>query len=162
MANSPKSRRTNKAAESVETAFAQGAEAFPSFEVPEIVRSFAEQSITQTRDAYLRVKNAAEEASELLETSLEATRGNAREVQLKSLDIAKEHADASFELARGLLAANSVADAWQLQTDFARERFEAFLGFSKDVQESLTKAGTEAGKPAKAFVERTLSVVNAA
>jgi phasin family protein len=56
----------------------------------------------------------------------------------------------------------SVSDAVQLQTAFARERFEAFVDYSKDVQEMISKAGAEAGKPAKVILDRTLSFAKAA
>jgi phasin len=134
----------------------------PSFEVPELFRSLAEQSLTQTRDAYGRIKAATEEATDIMEQSFENTRESVREVQFKALDAARENAEATFDLFRQLLGVTSVSDAIQLQTAFARERFEAFVDYSKDVQNTLTKVTSEAGKPAKALFERTLSQTKAA
>ena len=134
----------------------------PTFEVPEMFRSFAEQGLTQTREAYGRLKAVAEETTDVMEESFETTRESVREVQFKALDAARANADAAFDLARNLLAVTSVADAIQLQTAFARERFEAFVDYSKDVQGALTKVGSEAGKPAKALLERTMSQAKAA
>jgi phasin len=134
----------------------------PDFEVPEILRSFTEQGLNQTREAYARMKSAAEEATDALEDSLETTRESVREVQFKALDMAKSNADAAFDLMRKLLATTSVADAMQLQTAFARERFEAMVDYSKDVQATVTKAGTEAAAPAKAMFEKAMSVAKAA
>ncbi len=134
----------------------------PNFEFPEVVRSFTEQGLNQTREAYARMKSAAEEATDILEDSLETTRESVREVQFKALDMAKANTDAAFELMRQLLATTSVADAVQLQTAFARERFEAFVDYSKDVQATVTKAGTEAAKPAKAMFEKAMSAAKAA
>jgi phasin len=145
------------AKEAIEAAFA-----YPKFEVPEVVRSLAEQGLKQTREVYARAKNAAEEATDLLEDSLEASRKSMRDAQFKALDMAKANTDATFELLRQLLTVTSVSDAVQLQTAFARERFEAFVGFSKDVQEMMSKAGAEVGKPAKAILDKTLSFAKAA
>jgi phasin len=131
------------------------------FEVPEVFRSFAEQGLTQTRETYGRMKAAAEEASDLMEESFQSTRENLREVQFRSLDVARANADATFDFARDLLAVNSLADAIQLQTAFARERFEAFVDYYKDVQSALTKASAEASKPAKALFDRTLHQADA-
>ena len=50
----------------------------------------------------------------------------------------------------------------QLQTAFARERFEALVDYSKDVQATLTKVGTEASKPAKAIFDKAMSAAKAA
>jgi phasin len=135
---------------------------YPKFEVPEYFRSFAEQSLQQTREGYARMKTAAEETTDMLEESMETTRESLREVQFKALDIAKANADASFDLARQLLSTNSFADAIQLQTAFARERFEAFMDYSKDVQATLNRVGAQAAKPAKDAFDRVLSMSKAA
>jgi phasin len=135
---------------------------FPNFEIPEMMRSFTEQGLNQTREAYARMKSAAEEATDVLEDSLETAREGMREVQFKALDMAKANADAAFELMRQLLGTTSVADAVQLQTAFARERFEALVDYSKDVQATVTKAGTEAAKPAQAMMEKAMAATKAA
>ena len=77
-------------------------------------------------------------------------------------DVAKDNADATFELVRKLLTVTSVADAVQLQTTFARERFEALVDYSKDLQTTWTKVGAEAAKPARALFDRTVSQAKAA
>jgi phasin len=153
---------TASTAKSAASDVADAAFAYPQFEVPEMFRSFAEQGLTQTRDAYARMKAAAEETTDIMEESFETTRDNVREVQFKALDVAKENADASFELVRKLLTVTSVADAVQLQTAFARERFEAFVDYSKDVQTTWTKVGAEAAKPARVLFDRALSQAKAA
>jgi phasin len=134
----------------------------PTFDVPEFVRNFAEQGFTQTREVYARAKNAAEEATDMIESSMEASRESVREVQAKALDIAKANTDAMFELARNLIAATSPAEAFQLQTAFARERLEAFVEYSKDVQASMSKVGAEAANPARSFFGKTLNIGKAA
>jgi len=134
----------------------------PNFEVPELFRSFAEHSLTQTREAYARIKSAAEDATDILEDSMETTREGVREAQLKALELAKANAEAAFDLVKQLLTTTSVADAVQLQTAFARERFEALVDYSKDVQATLTKVGADASKPAKAIFEKAVSTAKAA
>jgi phasin len=129
----------------------------PKFEVPEVLRSYAEQGLNQSREAYGRMKAATEEATDALEESFESTRDSMREVQLKALDAAQANAEATFEFARKLLNVNSVSDALQLQSNFARERFEAMVDYTKDVQSTLTKVGTEAAKPAKALFDRAMN-----
>jgi phasin len=171
MATAPKTRPA-KAAEKTTQATVTAAQtakdasdaafAYPKFEVPELVRSFAEQGLKQTREAYARAKSAAEEATDLLEDSLETNRKSMREAQFKALDIAKANTDATFELMRQLLTASSISEAIQLQTAFARERFEALVDYSKDAQEMMSKAGADAGRPAKAIFDKTLSFAKAA
>ena len=56
--------KTASAAKSAAKDFTGAAFSLPNFEVPEIFRSFAEQGLTQTREAYARMKSAAEEATD--------------------------------------------------------------------------------------------------
>jgi phasin len=142
--------------------FGRAAFSYPAFEVPELFRSFADQSLSQTRENYQRMKAAAEEATDLLEESLETTRENVRDAQLRALELAKANTDATFELFGKLMTTNSIADAVQVQTAFARERFEALIDYTKDAQATFAKAGTEAAKPVKAMFEKTLSAAKAA
>ena len=125
--------------------------AYPSFEVPEAFRSFAEQGLAQTREAYARVKARAEEATDMIEESFETTRDSMRDVQLKALDVAQANAEATFDHVRKLLGVTSVADAFQLQTSFARERFEAlcrlFQGRAVDAEQGRRR-GHQAGQDA--------------
>ena len=149
--------KTADAAKATARTMSDAAFAQPTFEVPEVVRSFAEQGLTQSREAFGRMKAATEEATDVLEESFESTRDSMREVQFKALDVAQANAEATFDFARKLLTVSSVTEAMQLQSTFVRERFEAFVDYSKDVQGTLTKVGTEASKPAKVMFERALS-----
>jgi phasin len=153
---------TEKTAKSAAKDFTGAAFSLPNFEVPELFRSFAEQGMTQTREAYARFKGAAEDATDMLEDSMETTREGVREAQFKALDVARANTDAAFDFFKQLLTTTSVADAVQLQTSFARERFEAMVDYSKDVQATLSKVGTEASKPAKAIFEKAMSSAKAA
>jgi phasin len=168
MATAPKGRTAKTAEKAADTAAeaAKGtmdaAFAYPKFEVPELVRSFAEQGLKQSREAYARVKDAAEEATDLLEVGLETSRKSVREAQFKALDMAKANTDASFELMRQLLTATSVSNVMQLQTAFARERFEALMTYSKDMQQMMSKASADASEPAKAMFEKAFSFAKAA
>ena len=154
--------KTATAAKSAAKDFTGAAFSLPNFEVPEMFRSFTEQGMTQTREAYARIKSAAEDATDMLEDSMETTRESVRETQLKAIEMAKANTDAAYDLFKQLLTTTSVADAMQLQTAFARERFEALVDYSKDVQATLTKVGTEASKPAKAIFDKALSAAKAA
>lgn len=161
-ANVNAAERTAGAARTVAKDMTDAAFAYPTTEVPEMMRSFAEQGLNQSREAYSRMKGAAEDATGMLEESFNANRENMRTVQYKTLDAAQANTEAAFDLFRKMLSVNSFADAVQVQTSFARERFEAFMDYSKDMQSTLTKVGAEAAKPAKAIMDRTMNQAKAA
>ena len=76
--------KTASAAKSAAKDFTSSAFSLPNFEVPELFRSFAEQGMTQTREAYARMKSAAEDATDMLEDSMETTREGVREAHFKN------------------------------------------------------------------------------
>ena len=139
-------------ADKAETAFAAA-----GFEVPEMFRNVTEQSLTQSREAYARMKAAAEEATDAMEESFGKSRDGVLEFQKKSLEITKANADATFELVRQLLGVTSVTDAVQLQTAFMRERFASLVDYSKDVQATYEKVANDAAKPAKTLFDRAVT-----
>lgn len=136
---------------------AEAAFAAAGFELPEMFRSVAEQSLTQSREAYAKIKTVAEEATDAMEESFGKSRDGVLEFQRKSLEITQANADAAFELARRLLGATSVTDAVQLQTAFMRERFESLVDYSKDLQATYEKVANEAAKPAKTLFDRAVA-----
>jgi phasin len=119
-------------------------------EMPELFRSMSETGITQARDTYVRLKTAAEEATDAMEESFEATRAGLVTLQNKALDAAERNSAATFGFLRSLLGVTSAADAVQLQTSFARERFEAFVDYAKDVQTTMAQVTQDASRPARA------------
>lgn len=140
-----------KAKKNAKEATGRAAEAWsvPSYEVPEAFRAMTEQGVEQARESYSRMKAVAEEATDVVEETFETTRDSVLALQLRSLDAAKANTDAYFDLTRKLLGTRSVADALQLQTSFARDRFEAFADYAKDVQTGVAKLSEEAARPAQ-------------
>lgn len=149
-----------KAAAKTVKAFEAPFEAFnfsiPSAEIPAAFRDFAEKTLTGSKDAYAKLKTAAEEATEAFEDTVETARSGALEFSHKSLDIAKTNTDAAFAFARELLTAKTFAEALELQTAFAKKQFETFTAQAKEVQELSQKLATEASRPLKASYDKAV------
>jgi phasin len=162
-AKTPKTPKTGPSQSSTLPPFAGlltgGNGSFAAF--PETMRDMAEKSATQARDAYARMKTAAEEASELMETSVAAARDGAMAFSVKALDAAKANSDASFALARELFAARTWADVIQLQSAFARKHFEATAAQFKEFQALTEKVVTDATKPVADQVKKTFDGLKA-
>ena len=158
------SQAAEKARKTAKETAARAADAWqvPSYEVPEALRAMTEQGIEQARETYSRMKAVAEDATDMVEETVEATRDGVTALQLRSLDAAKANADAYFEFTRKLLATRSVADAIQLQTAFARDRFDAFVDYAKEVQSEVTKLSEEAARPAREAFAKALNETKAA
>jgi phasin len=127
----------------------------PSMEVPVVFREFAENSISQARDAYSKMKTAAEDATDAVQDTYETARSGAFTIGVKALDAAQANTEASFSLAKDLFGAKTVSEVIELQTAFARKQFDAFTAQAKEFQDLTQKFVTDTTKPVTAKVEKT-------
>src|SRR4029079_4366838 len=97
----------------------------PSVEIPSSFREFAEKSVAQARDAYAKLKTAAEDATDMVEGSFETAREGAFTLGVKALDAAKHNTDASVAFARDLFGAKPVSEMIEVQTAYTRKVFDA-------------------------------------
>ena len=134
---------------------------FSAFQFPGAFRDMAEKSVTQAREGYAKMKTAAEDATDLVGTSVEAAREGALALSVKALDAAKTNSDASFALARELFGAKTFAQVIELQSAYARKLFESVTVQFKEFQQLTEKVVTDATKPVADKVEKTLKAVAA-
>jgi len=132
--------------------------AFPTsaFEIPSVFREAADKSVTQFRDSYDKMKTAAEDATSMVEETMESARSNALGMSEKTLEAARTNSEASFELMRDMFAVKSVSELVELQTAFARKQFDTATIQFKEFQELSTKFVTDTTKPVTASVEKTM------
>lgn len=165
-AKKPTAAKTAQAqvADVMETIEANVTELFPmsTAEVPEAFRDMAEKGVSQARENYAKVKAAAEEATDVLEESFETARGNTLDLSTVAMDAAKANIDAGFAFMKDFMAVKSVSEAVELQTAFARERFDASTAQAKDMQAKVTKMTEEASKPVKDAMAKSMEAFKAA
>jgi phasin len=157
---------TAKSAKSASKAASAAFEAFnfqaPNFDVPAAFRDFAEKSVSSARDGYAKIKTASEDATSLLEDTLETAREGAFAISAKAIDAVKSNSDASFALAKDLFGARTVSEVIELQTSFARKQFDAFTTQFKDFQAMSEKFVTDTTKPVAEKVEKTFKELKVA
>lgn len=134
----------------------------PNFEVPAAFRDFAEKSVTSARDTYEKMRSAADDATGLVEETLETAREGAFAIGVKTLDAAKTNTDASFALARDLFSAKSLTEVMELQSTFARKQFDVFTAQVKEFQALGEKFVTDTTKPVTSKVEKTMKEMRVA
>ncbi|ASP36106.1 phasin [Labrenzia sp. VG12] len=154
----PKSRTTKaKAAPAAAGVAFPDFEAFamPNMEVPAVFREATEKGIENAREAYAKVKTAAEDATDLMEDTFETSRQGVVEFNHKAVDAAKANADAAFTFIKDIMSVKSLAEAIELQSTFARSQFDALSTQSKEMQELATKLGTDVSAPVKEAMEKS-------
>ncbi len=153
----PKARATKaKAAPATPAAFPDfEAFAMPQMEVPAAFREATEKGIENAREAYAKVKTAAEDATDLMEDTFETSRQGVVEFNHKAVDAAKLNADATFNFVKDIMSVKTLAEAIELQSTFARQQFDTLSAQSKEMHELATKLGTDVSAPVKEAVEKT-------
>jgi phasin len=132
----------------------------PNFEIPAAFREMAEKSVSQARDAYGKLKTAAEETTGLVEETFENARDGAIAFSVKAIDAAKSNSNASFALVRDLFGAKTMSEVVELQSAFARKQFEAMTEQMKELQALGEKYVTTTTRPVTAKVEKTMKDLN--
>jgi phasin len=159
-----KTTKTAKASAKTAATVPFEAFSFPTqpFEVPDAFREMAEKSVSQARDTYSRMKTAAEDATDLVEGTMETARQGTFAIGAKALDAARSNTDASFAFARELMGAKTMAEVVELQTSFARQQFEAVASQFKEIQALSEKLFTDTTKPVTAKAEKTMKELKVA
>jgi len=131
----------------------------PKLEVPAAFREIAEKSVAQAKDAYERVKAAAEEATDLLEDTYTTAAKGAADYNLKVIEAARANTNAAFDYARELLDVKSFSEIIELSTAHARKQFEAVSEQSKELAALAQKVATETTEPLKSGVTKAFRKV---
>lgn len=128
----------------------------------ESFRDFAEKGAAQSKEAYAKMKAAAEDASKTMETTLESAQAGTVELGLKAIDALRTNADMSLSHMEALLGVKSVAELVELQTSFFRKQAELTVEQAKAMQETAKKVAETVTKPGKEAAEKVFSTFKAA
>jgi phasin len=122
--------------------------------IPEGVRALAENTVDQTREAYDRSADAFEASVATFEKSFDAAGQGAAAFNRKIIDIARRNLNSTFDLAKSLAGAKSLADMVELQTAYWRNQFDALTTQAEEVRELSNKMTADAAEPIKAHMAR--------
>ncbi|MBP0438567.1 phasin [Tianweitania sediminis] len=128
---------------------------FPTFDANPAVdqfRAFAEKGMEQSREAYSRFKEGAEDAQKAVEASFENARAVSSELSLKSLAAMRANTELSFSHLEALMGVKTVSDFVELQSSFMRKQMELAMNQAKEIQTVSTKSVEELTRPLKDVV----------
>jgi phasin len=131
----------------------------PKVEMPAAFREFAERGVAQAKDTYEKMKAAAEEATDVLETTYSTASKGASDYGLKVIESARVNANAAFDYAGELLAAKTLSEVIELSSTHARKQFETLTAQTKELGALAQKVATETAEPIKAGMSKAFSKV---
>ena len=135
---------------------------FDPSKVSESFRDFAEKGATQTKEAYAKMKDAAEDATKTVEATLESAQAGSVELGLKAIDALRTNAENSLAHMEALLGVKSVAELFELQTAFLRKQAEVTVEQAKTMQEATRKVAEQVAAPCKSAAEKAMKGFKAA
>ena len=141
--------KTEKVSETIE---------FPSFDASKATdqfRAFTEKGVEQSKEAYAKLKNGAENAQKALEASFETAKSAGSDLSLKTIAALRANAETDFAHLEALVGVTSISQLFELQTSYLRKRVELVVDQAKELQSASAKATEEVVKPVKDIFEKS-------
>jgi phasin len=129
----------------------------PKVEMPAAFREFAERGVAQAKDTYEKMKAAAEEATDVLETTYSTATKGASDYGLKMIEAARVNTNAAFDFAGELITAKTLSEVVELTSAHARKQFEALTQQSKELGALAQKVATETAEPIKSGMSKAFN-----
>ncbi|BAT57875.1 phasin protein [Variibacter gotjawalensis] len=160
--------KAEKAAKAATESFTTAAESFfkspfsafefPKADVPAAYRDFAEKGIAQAKQGYERVKAAAEEASELVETTYATAAKGASTYNLKVIEVARTNVNAHFDFISALLSVKSPTEVAEITQAHAKKALETYVSQGKELADIAKKVSADTVEPIKAASSKAFRV----
>ncbi len=131
----------------------------PPVEIPAAYREIAEKSVAQAKEAYEKLKTAAEEASEVIEESYTTASKGAADYGALVIEALRANTNANFDFARDLLSVKSLSEVIELSTAHARKQFEAVTAQTKDLAALAQRVSSDSVEPIKSGFNKAFRAV---
>jgi phasin len=131
----------------------------PKVEMPAAFREMAERGVAQAKDNYEKMKAAAEEATDVLETTYSTATKGASDYGLKVIEAARANTNAVFDFAGEIMAAKTMSEVVELTNAHARKQFESLSQQSKELGALAQKVAAETAEPIKSGMNKAFSKV---
>jgi phasin len=122
-------------------------EPFEQFAMPNEVRAFVEQSVSQARMAFDGIAQAANQAVSQWQGHAEAARAGASEIAHKSMAYAEQNMAATFDFAQKLMHAKDPTEVVRLQSEYVAHQMKVLSSQAQELGQSAAKIVMDVGKP---------------
>ncbi|RFC63394.1 phasin [Fulvimarina endophytica] len=120
----------------------------------ETFRAMTEKSMEQSKEAYGRMRTAADEATRALESTMENAHQGSLQISKKALEAMRANADLGFKHLDAMMGAKSFSEVIELQTGFLRQQAELNTTHAKELQSLSQNVAQEMMKPGKDAMEK--------
>lgn len=117
------------------------------FEIPKEMRSMAEASFDQARQAFEKFLAGAQQTAGSLEERSATVRAGAKDISSTAISYAEKNVQASLDYAQALLHAKDLTEMMRLHTEYVQTQMRALAEQASQMGQIVSRAAMEATKP---------------
>jgi phasin len=117
------------------------------FEIPKEMRSMAEASFEQTRNAFDKFVAGAQQTAGSIEERGATVRAGAKDVSTKVISNAEKNVQASLDYAQSLLHAKDLSEVMRLHSEYVQAQMRALAEQASEMGQVVSRAAIDATKP---------------
>jgi phasin len=117
------------------------------FEIPKDMRSMAEASFEQARNAFEKFLSSANQAAGSFEERGVSARSNAREIGSKAVAYAENNVRASLDYGQSLLKAKDLTEIMRLHSGYVQGQMRSLAEQASEMGQIVSRAAMDAAKP---------------
>jgi phasin len=117
------------------------------FEIPKDMRSMAEVSFNQARQAFEKFLAGAQQTAGAIEERGATVRAGAKDVSAKAMSYAEKNVQASLDYAQALLHAKDLSEVMRLHSEYVRTQMRSLAEQASEMGQAVSRAAMDAAKP---------------
>jgi phasin len=117
------------------------------FEIPKEMRSMAEASLGQARQAFEKFLASAQATAGTIEERGATVRAGAKDVGAKAISYAEKNMQASLDYAQSLLHAKDLGEIMRLHSEYVQAQMRSLAEQASEMGQIVSRAAMDAAKP---------------
>jgi phasin len=117
------------------------------FEIPKEMRSMAEASFGQARQAFEKFLAGAQQTAGSIEERGATVRAGAKDIGAKAISYAEKNVQASLDYAQSLLHAKDLTEIMRLHSEYVQAQMRSLAEQASEMGQIASRAAIEAAKP---------------
>lgn len=117
------------------------------FEIPKEMRSMAEATFGQAREAFEKFLAGAQQTAGTLEERSETVRAGAKDISSTAMSYAEKNVQASLDHAEALLRAKDLTEIMRLHGEYVQAQMRALAEQASEMGQIVSRAAMDAAKP---------------
>jgi phasin len=117
------------------------------FEIPKEMRSMADASFDQARQAFEKFVATAQQTAGRIEERGETVRAGAKDVSAKAISFAEKNVQASLDYAQALVHAKDLSEVLRLHGDYVQSQMRTLAEQASEMGQIVSRAAMDAAKP---------------